>query len=65
MKNSYIIVLKNKHLIFSNKLPTKRGNFTKEVTLFKTSNSTNCSDILKWTSNDFNHENFNEVTNWE
>ena len=65
MQNIHIVVLKNNHLIFLNKKPIRRGNYTKEVKLFKTSEKTNTEMILKWTENDFIDENFIEITNWE
>jgi len=65
MENLYIIVLKNKHLIFSNKKPIKRGNYTKEVKLFKTKESTSCKAITDWASNEFTDKRFNEIINWE
>lgn len=65
MQNLYIIVLKNNHLVFSSKKPIRRGNYTKDVRLYKTNESTDCTMILKWTSSDFTDENFIEITNWE
>jgi hypothetical protein len=65
MQNIHIVVLKNNHLIFLDKKPTRRGNYTKEVKLFKTSENTDSKMILKWKSNDFIDENFIEITNWE
>ena len=47
MQNIHIVVLKNNHLIFLDKKPTRRGNYTKEVKLFKTSEKTNSRNDFK------------------
>lgn len=61
----YIVLLLNKALLFSEKKPKKRGNYTQDVRLFKVKGSVTIDDICQWTKNDYDSKVITEVTNWE
>ena len=65
MKKMYIILLKNNYLLFSDKKPKKKGNYTHEVRLFESSSKTSCETIHDWVSAEYDHKSINEVANWE
>ena len=65
MTNIYIVLLRNTHLIFTEKKPKKRGNYTHDVRLFKIKGALKCEEILTWSQNDYVSKNFSEVTDWE
>jgi len=62
----YIILLRNKFLLFSKEKPNKKGNYQKDVRLFKLKGTSLSEDIIEWIQND--HENTSvvkEVVDWE
>ncbi|MEK9728269.1 MAG: hypothetical protein VW397_09225 [Candidatus Margulisiibacteriota bacterium] len=65
MTNIYIVLLRNNHLIFSDKKPTRRGNYTKDVRLFKTKGTVNCTEICAWVNTEFDSQHFSEIIDWD
>ncbi len=65
MSNLFIILLRNNHLIFTEKKPKRRGNYTQDVRLFKIKGSVSCEDVFKWGENDHSSKGFTEVKDWE
>ncbi|MGA0242207.1 MAG: hypothetical protein ACO3K7_04345 [Candidatus Marinamargulisbacteria bacterium] len=65
MSSVYIVVLRNNYLLFSEKKPKKRGNYTQDVRLFKASGTVGCADICQWANDDHDMAAIKEVTDWE
>lgn len=65
MKPAYIVLLKNKYLLFFNEKPKKKGNYLNDVKLYKATEKTNISEIAKWTDNKYTHAEITEVEDWE
>jgi hypothetical protein len=65
MKKTYIVLLKNSYLLFSTKKPKKKGNYTNEVKLFETNESTTCQDICKWVDSGYKLPEIKEDIDWE
>ena len=65
MSTVYIIVLRNNHLVFSEKKPKRKGNYTQDVQLYKTKGDVQCTDICNWVNNEFINDSITEVNNWE
>ena len=65
MKQTYIVLLINKHLQFQSKLPKKQGNYMKEVRLFKIDQNKSISCITEWIENNYKHEYITEVLDWD
>ena len=64
-KKTFIILLKNKYLLFTTKKPTKKGNYLVGVRLFETAGKTSCDDIVAWEDAEYSHKNIPEVENWD
>ena len=65
MSTIFIVLLRNNHIIFSEKQPKKRGNYTHDVRLFKAKASIQAKDIHEWCQNDHNSSEVLEVTDWD
>lgn len=65
MATVYIVLLRNNYLLFSEKKPKKKGNYTQDVRLFKTKGSSVCEDVCKWIENDYAISSIKEITDWE
>ena len=65
MKKTYIILLKNLHLIFVLKKPKKQGHFTKEVRLFSIDSNKNVSSVMEWVEKSHKHDDIKEIEDWE
>ena len=52
MATVYIVLLRNNYLLFSEKKPKKKGNYTQDVRLFKTKGSSVCADVCKLIESD-------------
>ncbi|MDC0036931.1 hypothetical protein OAJ27_01640 [bacterium] len=64
-KKTYIVLLKNKYLLFFTEKPKKKGSYTSEVKLFETAGKTSASDIIKWKDADHESTLIKEVEGWE
>ncbi|MCP4049081.1 MAG: hypothetical protein GY730_00005 [bacterium] len=65
MNKIYIVLLKNKYLLFSDKKPKKKGNYIQEVRLFKTDGNPTCLDVYEWMENGYTLPTIKEVEDWE
>ena len=65
MATVYIVVLRNNYLLFSEKKPKKKGNYTQDVRLFKAKGSVSSEDICKWAANEHEASNIKEVSDWD
>jgi len=65
MNKTYIVLLKNRYLLFFTKKPKKKGNYTHEVRLFETDENSTCQDVCKWVKNGYKLPSIKEVKDWE
>ena len=65
MKKLYIDLLKNNYILFFDKKPKKKGNYTNDVRLFSTDGKTPAQDIYKWVAADCPLPVIKEVEGWE
>ena len=65
MNKTYIVLLRNKYLLFSAQKPKKEGKYTKEVRLFETDENSTCQDICKWVEKKYKLPTIKEVKDWE
>ena len=65
MSTIYIVLLRNNYLLFSEKKPKRKGNYTQDVRLFKSKGTVTCEDICSWKNNDYELKSISEVNDWE
>jgi hypothetical protein len=65
MKKKYIVLLQNKHLLFFNTKPVKKGKFVQGVKLFETDKASTCEDICNWSKKKHELDTIKEVEGWE
>ena len=64
-KKNYIVLLKNKYLLFFDSKPVKKGSFIQGVKLFETNKTSTCQDICSWIEKGYQTEGVKEVSEWE
>ena len=61
---NYIVLLKNKYLLFFTAKPTKKGNYLSAVRLFEMPETVSSKEICAWSSK-YESKKITEVLDWE
>lgn len=61
----YVVMLRNKYLLFFQSKPKKKGHFLSGVKLFQTPKTTSSLEISQWISNKYSDPMFTEIEDWD